>query len=113
MNKIFSVIIITISFTLFLVAELNASDVCEKEEKFSQIWYINNCDGKTLQSTDQKPIKSHLKKGKNNPWKGYPYNSDEIPADANPDYKILKHYLKKSINPNMWGNRPIFKIKKF
>jgi hypothetical protein len=43
---------------------------------------------------------------------GYPYNSDEIPADANPDYKILTHYLKKSINPNMWGNRPIFKIKK-
>ncbi|MBD1167549.1 hypothetical protein IDG99_03700, partial [Pelagibacterales bacterium SAG-MED09] len=89
-----------------------ANEVCEKEKKYSQAWYYNNCDGNILQSTDQKPIKSHLKKGKNNPWKGYPYNSDEIPADANPDYKILKHYLKKSINPNMWGNRPIFKIKK-
>ena len=29
------------------------------------------------------------------PWKGYPYNSDEIPHNANPDEKILKHYLKK------------------
>ena len=112
MNKIFSVIIITISFTLFLVAELNASDVCEKEEKFSQIWYINNCDGKTLQSTDQKPIKSHLKKGKNNPWKGYPYNSGEIPFDAKPDEKILKHYLKKYISYSKLENRPGFKIKK-
>ena len=103
---------IIILFNLIFSNVVNAEDVCEKEEKFSQIWYYNNCDGKILQSTDQKPIKSHLKKGKNNPWKGYPYNSDEIPADANPDYKILTHYLKKSINPNMWGNRPIFKIKK-
>ena len=31
------------------------------------------------------------------PWKGYPYNSDEIPHNANPDEKILKHYLKKYI----------------
>ena len=31
------------------------------------------------------------------PWKGYPYNSSEIPNHANPDYKILKHYLKKYI----------------
>ena len=31
------------------------------------------------------------------PWKGYPYNSDEIPSKAKPDEKILKHYLKKYI----------------
>ena len=31
------------------------------------------------------------------PWKGYPYNSDEIPEDAVPNEKILKHYLKKYI----------------
>ena len=65
-----------------------------------------------LQSTDQKPIKSHLKKGKNNPWKGYPYNSGEIPFDAKPDEKILKHYLKKYISYSKLENRPGFKIKK-
>ena len=109
MNKFISSIIVTLSFIFVLVTELKASDICEKEEKYSQTWYYNNCDGNILQSTDQKPIKSHLKQ---NPNVGYPYNSDEIPEDANPDYKILKHYLKKSINSNQWGNRGIFKIKK-
>ena len=109
MNKFILKVFVTIFFILFFAAELNASDICEKEEKYSQTWYYNNCDGNILQSTDQKPIKSHLKQ---NPNVGYPYNSDEIPEDANPDYKILKHYLKKSINPNQWGNRGIFKIKK-
>ena len=32
------------------------------------------------------------------PWKGYPYNSSEIPEDAVPNEKILKHYLKKYIS---------------
>ena len=109
MNKLISLFIVTLSFIFVLVTEIKASDICEKEEKYSQAWYYNNCDGNILQSTDQKPIKSHLKQ---NPNVGYPYNSDEIPQDANPDYKILKHYLKKSINPNQWGNRGIFKIKK-
>jgi hypothetical protein len=31
------------------------------------------------------------------PWKGYPYNSSEIPYNAVPNEKILKHYLKKYI----------------
>ena len=79
MNKFISLIIVTLSFIFVLVTELKASDICEKEEKYSQAWYYNNCDGNILQSTDQKPNKSHLKKGKNNPWKGYPYNSGEIP----------------------------------
>jgi len=35
------------------------------------------------------------------PWKGYPYNSDEIPHNANPDEKILKHYLKKYIKHHL------------
>ena len=48
----------------------------------------------------------------NNPWKGYPYNSGEIPWDANPDYKILKHYLKKYIGYAKLGNSYGFKIKK-
>ena len=108
MQKLFITVLITCIFSTASIA----SEICEKVKKYSQVWYYNNCDGNILQSTDQKPIKTHTKKGKNNPWKGYPYNSDEIPADANPDYKILKHYLKKSINPNMWGKRGIFKIKK-
>jgi hypothetical protein len=112
MNKFFSVIIITLSFIFGLVVELNASDICEKEKKYSQAWYYNNCDGNILQSTDQKPIKSHVKKVKNNPWKGYPYNSGEIPFDAKPDEKILKHYLKKYISYSKLENRPGFKIKK-
>ena len=87
MNKFISLIIVTLSFIFVLVTEIKASDICEKEEKYSQAWYYNNCDGNILQSTDQKPIKSHLKQ---NPNVGYPYNSDEIPQDANPDYKILK-----------------------
>ncbi len=53
-----------------------------------------------------------MKKGKNNPWKGYPYNSGEIPEDAKPDEKILKHYLKKYISYSKLENRPGFKIKK-
>ena len=26
-----------------------AFDVCEHEKKYSQIWYVNNCDGKKLE----------------------------------------------------------------
>jgi hypothetical protein len=42
------------------------------------------------------------------PWKGYPYNSSEIPEDAVPNEKILKHYLKKYINDGKGDN---YKIK--
>jgi len=60
-------------------------DVCKHEKKYSQIWYINGCD---------KPQGE-----KNTPWKGYEnLTSSEIPQNANPNYKILKHYLKKYIN---------------
>ena len=54
----------------------------------------SNCDDNLLQSTNQK-VK--VKGTSNNPWKGYPYNSNEIPSKAKPDEKILKHYLKKYI----------------
>ena len=112
MNKFISLFIVTLSFIFVLVTEIKASDICEKEEKYSQAWYYNNCDGNILQSTDQKPIKSHLKKGKNNPWKGYPYNSGEIPKDANPNYKILKHYLKKYISYGKSDKSNYFKVTK-
>ena len=45
------------------------------------------------------------------PWKGYPYNSSEIPSHANPDYKILKHYLKKYIKDRKDRKGYKFKVK--
>ena len=41
-----------IYLTLFLLlfsTSAFAFDVCEHEKKYSQIWYVNNCDGKTLE----------------------------------------------------------------
>jgi len=96
MKKIFLIILFSFIFSKAAIAV----DICEKEKKFSQIWYYNNCD---------KPKKKDVK---NNPWKGYPYNSGEIPWDADPDEKILKHYLKKYISYSKLENRPGFKIKK-
>jgi len=45
------------------------------------------------------------------PWEGYPYNSSEIPEDANPDYKILKYYLKKYIKNRQDRKGYKFKVK--
>ena len=45
------------------------------------------------------------------PWKGYLYNSSEIPNHANPDYKILKHYLKKYIKDRKDRKGYKFKVK--
>ena len=67
------------------------------------IWNYNNCGGD--------PNKNK-KNTKNNPWKGYPYNSSEIPKDANPNYEILKHYLKKSISYGKSNKSNYFKVKK-
>ena len=85
-------------------------DVCKSEQKYSQIWYINGCDGETLEIKKVKVVD----KNKDNPWKGYPYNSGEIPQDATPDNKILKHYLKKYISYGKPSemNRVVIKIKK-
>ena len=91
-------------FLLFFSTSAFAFDVCEHEKKYSNIWYNNNCDDNLLQSTDQKS-----KIVKNSPWKGYPYNSSEIPNNAKPDYKILKYYLKKEIKNGK--NNEGFKIK--
>src|SRR6056300_1794698 len=45
------------------------------------------------------------------PWKGYPYNSDEIPSTAVPDEKILKHYVKKYVKNSSTRKGFKFKIK--
>ena len=83
-------------------------DVCKHEQKFSQIWYINGCDGEKL---EVKKVKVE-DKNKDNPWKGYPYNSGEIPRDADPNDKILKHYLKKYISYGKDDGSNYFKVKK-
>ena len=84
--------IVIFSFIFTAVAVFaEEHDVCKHEQKYSQIWYINGCDGEKLE----------IKKvsGKNTPWKGYKNGtSSEIPWDANPDYDILTKYLKKYIN---------------
>ena len=83
-------------------------DVCKHEQKFSQIWYINGCDGEKLEVKKVKVVD----KNKDNPWKGYPYNSGEIPRDADPNDKILKHYLKKYISYGKDDGSNYFKVKK-
>jgi len=87
--------IVIFSFIFTAVAVFaEEHDVCKHEQKYSQIWYINGCD---------KPQGE-----KNTPWKGYENGtSHEIPQDANPDYKILKKYLKKYINETKEINNKI------
>ena len=95
--------IIFVGILIVLSGKTFAFD-CTSVQKYSMIWNYNNCGGD--------PNKN-IKETKNNPWKGYPYNSGEIPQDAKPDYKVLKHYLIKYIsygNPN--GRRVAIKIKK-
>ena len=94
------VTIVILQFLLSVaVVFADTKDVCKSEKKFSQIWYYNNCD-KTQGE-------------KNTPWKGYEnLTSSEIPQDANPDYKILKHYLKKYIDESKDGNKVTIKKSK-
>ena len=99
--------LITIGLFLCYVPRANAFD-CNTEKQYSMLWYYNECGG------DKEEPKVKTIDDRNTPTKGYPYNSGEIPQDATPDNKILKHYLKKYIsygNPNEM-NRVFFKIKK-
>ena len=86
-------------------------DVCKHEQKYSQIWYINGCDGEKLEI---KKVKSNNKGGKNTPWKGYKDGtSSEIPWDARPNYEILTKYLKKYINqPKNYDKKIVIKKSK-
>ena len=58
-------------------------DVCKHEQKYSQIWYINGCDGETLE------IKKVELPTYNNTSK------NELPEWANPTDKVLKYYANK------------------
>ena len=57
-------------------------DVCKHEQKYSQIWYINGCDGETLVIKKVKKLYTSTSKV-------------ELPEWANPTDKVLKHYAKK------------------
>ena len=97
------IIIIFLSLILSFSAqadERSQKEKCQSITKYTNHWYYNNCD------------ELKIKDAKNNPWKGYPYNSGEIPEDAKPDEKILKHYLRKYISYSKLENRHGFKIKK-
>ena len=102
--KINLILLIIFVFILIVLSGKTFAFDCTSVQKYSQLWHYNNCGGD--------PNKNK-KETKNNPWKGYPYNSGEIPKDAKPDYKILKHYLIKYISyGNPSGRRVAIKIKK-
>ena len=102
--KINLILLIIFIFILIVLSGKTFAFDCTSVQKYSQLWHYNNCGGD--------PNKNK-KDTRNTPWKGYPYNSGEIPQDAKPDYKILKHYLIKYISyGNPSGRRVAIKIKK-
>jgi len=102
--KINLILLIIFIFILIVLSGKTFAFDCTSVQKYSHIWQYNNCGGD--------PNKNK-KDTRNTPWKGYPYNSGEIPQDAKPDYKILKHYLIKYISyGNPSGRRVAIKIKK-
>ena len=91
------------------------NDFIKTLSKINKLYLLDTYSAgeKVLKNYEKTDLIKDLKKGKkNNPWKGYPYNSGEIPFDAKPDEKILKHYLKKYISYSKLENRPGFKLKK-
>ena len=58
-------------------------DVCKHEQKYSQIWYINGCDGETLEIKKVK-LPTYNNTSKN-----------ELPEWANPTDKVLKYYANR------------------
>ena len=83
--KINLILLIIFVCILIVFSKKTLAFDCTSVQKYSQIWNYNNCGG------DPNKNKNKNKKDtRNTPWKGYPYNSGEIPKDAKPDYKILK-----------------------
>jgi hypothetical protein len=75
-------LLITALFTLIFSTNTVANEVCEKEKKYSQAWYYNNCDGKTLEI--KKVKKLYISTSKN-----------ELPWDVFPTEKVLKYYANR------------------
>tara|TARA_B100001996_G_scaffold214133_1_gene164498 strand:+ start:1154 stop:2482 length:1329 start_codon:yes stop_codon:yes gene_type:complete len=87
-------------------------DVCKHEQKYTMLWYYNECDGEKLEIKSYQ--KSDNSKGKDTPWKNYKNGkgtASEIPWNANPNYEVLTKYLKKYIDNSKNTNNKII-IKK-
>lgn len=96
-----------IYLTLFLLlfsTSAFAFDVCEHEKKYSQIWYVNNCDNNLLQSTYQKSKTNKLSNAPQSlkdsgvfkeidSTKVTKYKSFHIPYRANPNLSTLQYYF--------------------
>ena len=78
MQKLF----ITALFTLIFSTNTVANEVCEKEKKYSQAWYYNNCDGKTLEIKKVKKLYTSTSK-------------NELPWNVFPTEKVLKYYANR------------------
>jgi hypothetical protein len=102
-----------IYLTLFLLlfsTSAFAFDVCEHEKKYSQIWYVNNCDGKKLVINKEKKKETTKKESKKS--KLYTSTSkNELPEWANPTDKVLKYYAKKYSKHSKTRKGFKFKIK--
>ena len=82
-------------------------DVCKSEQKYSQIWYYNECDDNEPK-IEIKKVYEAKQPDKNNPWKGWENGtSNEIPSNAivTDEIQIPKissnhPYLNKTKNPS-------------
>ena len=76
------VTIVILQFLLCVgVVFADNKDVCNSVEKYSQVWYYNNCDGEKV-SVSLGPVYNSTSK-------------NEIPEYSRPTEKVLKHYANK------------------
>ena len=94
-----TIVILHLLLTVGVVFAEEKHDVCKSEQKYSQIWYYNECDDNEPK-IEIKKVYEAKQPDKNNPWKGWENGtSNEIPSNAIvTDDKIFKKYLKKYIS---------------
>ena len=79
----------------------SANEVCEKEKKYSQVWYYNNCDKSITKNGNKNKETNKVKI----------YKSWSIPQYVKPDPNLatIKHHFKKEIqlikDPQMGWNK--------
>ena len=90
-----TIVILHLLLTVGVVFAEEKHDVCKSEQKYSQIWYYNECDDNEPK-IEIKKVYEAKQPDKNNPWKGWENGtSNEIPSNAIvTDDKIFKKYLK-------------------
>ena len=93
--------IVIFSFIFTAVAVFaEEHDVCKHEQKYSQIWYINGCDGETLEIKKVELAPTYNNTSKN-----------ELPEWANPTEKVLKYYANRYSKKNITRKGYKFTIK--